>query len=320
MKNKITSIVLASVVTIAGLSIINPATSEAGQETPNENISYELWEKGTDYKNEFKKFDVDMILEDELLDLSQEIDGHPVGDIYLSNGRTFVPIRFFSEALGFDVSWERINGYFGLSSKEKSSIIAVTVKKDDTVIVVDTGHTGVRVNGRIVPIEEDEAIRGKIRPVVIDQRTYIPLRFIVETLGLDIEYRDSNRSDVKKPTIYINSTNIPKIEDIKYKLPEGVKLKSIDGNVYTYDFQMQLANGLRVSHDNARFTYNPNTKSWHMSVRCYTASGHLFFYSVDERGTRAVTIGSLDLSEEDWSVLGKAFGDFSKYLSQTYID
>lgn len=47
------------------------------------------------------------------------------------------------------------------------------------------------------------------KAVIKNNRTYVPVRFIAEAMGENVEYRQPSTSSVKNVTVYINSTNLP---------------------------------------------------------------------------------------------------------------
>ncbi|NMB34448.1 MAG: copper amine oxidase [Clostridium sp.] len=88
------------------------------------------------------------------------------------NSRTMVPIRFVSEALFADVGWDGI--------KKK-----VTISKDNTQILLTIGQKSATVNGK--HFELDSA------PVIVQDRTFVPLRFIGDAFKAAVEWDDKNR-------------------------------------------------------------------------------------------------------------------------------
>ena len=89
-----------------------------------------------------------------------------------STGRTLVPIRFISEAFGADVEWE-------------PEFKVVTIKLNDTVIKLQVGNSIATVNGNKVQLDQP--------PVIKDNRTMVPLRFISEAFGATVEWFPDTR-------------------------------------------------------------------------------------------------------------------------------
>ncbi|QOR36844.1 hypothetical protein IMX26_08560 [Clostridium sp. 'deep sea'] len=81
--------------------------------------------------------------------------------------RTLVPVRFISETLGAKVEWnsELREVYITNNGKE------ITLKIDSDIVVVDNVNTKIDSPAEIV-----------------DERTYVPLRFVSETLGAEVKY------------------------------------------------------------------------------------------------------------------------------------
>jgi hypothetical protein len=95
------------------------------------------------------------------------------------DGRTLVPVRFVAEALGAEVSW-----------KGKQQLVTLT--KGSDVIKLTVGENKSLVNG-VEKIFDSKAISK-------DGRTYVPLRFISESLGSIINWDSDTR------TVTISST------------------------------------------------------------------------------------------------------------------
>lgn len=98
----------------------------------------------------------------------------------IENGRTLVPLRVIFEALNAKVDWN-------------SSTNTVTAAKDDRVIELQISNVNALVNGRKIELDTP--------PKLINEKTFVPLRFISESLGAIVEW-DSNSS-----TIIITSPN-----------------------------------------------------------------------------------------------------------------
>ncbi len=94
------------------------------------------------------------------------------------NDRTLVPIRFVSEALGAQVTWDAIARQ-------------VTVKDDGRTMILTLDSSQVLVNGKSQAIDCAPAI-------LPPGRIFVPLRFVGETLGVQVEYDDSKQITVTR--------------------------------------------------------------------------------------------------------------------------
>lgn len=103
------------------------------------------------------------------------LDAPPV----IEQGRTLVPLRFVGEAFGAVVNWEA-------QTKQ------VTVVQKVYSVKLWIGKTNGEINGQ--PLSMDTP------PKVIKERTMVPLRFLAEALGYQVDYQSQNRLiTIKKP-------------------------------------------------------------------------------------------------------------------------
>ncbi|MGN1318546.1 MAG: stalk domain-containing protein, partial [Lachnospirales bacterium] len=100
------------------------------------------------------------------------------------NGRTMIPIRNIFNSLGADVTW---NG----NTKE------ITGKKNDTTIIMKLNSENMTINGYNRKMDT--------YPVVINDRTYVPAKYIAESLGYKVSWIDS------KKLVEINKGNFVKV-------------------------------------------------------------------------------------------------------------
>ena len=124
------------------------------------------------------------------------LDTSPV----ITDGRTLVPVRVIAEEYGADVIW---NG----DTRE------VSIKNDGIGIVLAIDNQTAHVNGEEKTLD--------VPPVIIEDRTMIPLRFVSETFGMNVDYIASTRQILitnEQPVMSVNGKNVY-IDDFKfYKL------------------------------------------------------------------------------------------------------
>lgn len=87
----------------------------------------------------------------------------------IKQGRTLIPVRAISEAMGANVDW---------NAEEK----IVTITKGDKVIVFNLTENKVYVDEAEITVD--------VQAEVMNNRTMVPLRFIAEQLGLNVEYHE----------------------------------------------------------------------------------------------------------------------------------
>ncbi|TYQ17777.1 UNVERIFIED_CONTAM: putative secreted protein with C-terminal beta-propeller domain [Acetivibrio alkalicellulosi] len=86
---------------------------------------------------------------------------------YIKDGRTLVPVRFISENMGADVQWE-------------ASTSTVIVTMDKKVVKLVIGSKTMKVGNKDIELD--------VAPEISEDRTYLPLRSLVEALGKKVFY------------------------------------------------------------------------------------------------------------------------------------
>ena len=111
---------------------------------------------------------------------SQEIDpGRGTKPVIIPEwGRTVVPIRAIVEALGGTISWE------GTERK-------VTINFDNATIELWIDSPRAKVNGTMVYIDADN---HNVKPIIVNDRTMLPLRFVTESLGCIVNWDPDTRT------------------------------------------------------------------------------------------------------------------------------
>ena len=99
---------------------------------------------------------------------TQYLDSPPI----IKNGRTLVPIRAIVEALGGNVTW---------NATERK----ITVNLGSNTIELWIGKSIAKVNGIDTPID---TTNNKVVPEIINSRTMLPLRFVTENLGCQVQW------------------------------------------------------------------------------------------------------------------------------------
>jgi hypothetical protein len=92
---------------------------------------------------------------------------------FAENDRTLVPVRALAEKLGFTVGWDEADQ-------------KVTLTRGDTVILLWIGSNRVVVNGKEGTID--------VPPKKVNDRTFIPVRFVSEQLGTLVRWDDAEQT------------------------------------------------------------------------------------------------------------------------------
>ena len=132
---------------------------------------------------------------------------------YNVNGRTFIPIREVTENLGATVSWD---------NKLKSA----TVNYGDKNLVLQINSNVVYLNGKKQKIDKNSVPRfANYSQPRKESKTMVPIRFISETLGYDVDW------DQKTSTVFIKSIKVDKIDaEEKELIKDSKPVKESYGN------------------------------------------------------------------------------------------
>ena len=119
-------------------------------------------------------------------------------EAFIEDGRTLAPIRTISEALGYYVNYNDKTRVATIQNAEK--IIHLTI--DSKAALVNT------FDDEIAP----ETVLLDVPAKIINSRTFVPVRFIAEAIGADVQWNPDSR------TVYISC-------DIKNDDPFSIKPK-----------------------------------------------------------------------------------------------
>lgn len=109
--------------------------------------------------------------------LTLKVNGETIdtGDTppFIADGRTMVPVRFISEALGAEVKWD-------------ANTRLVTITAPDKVITLTVGDKTLYVNG--------EAVQMDAAATIVNGRTFVPVKFIAEALGMTVGWDPDSKT------------------------------------------------------------------------------------------------------------------------------
>jgi len=140
----------------------------------------------------------------------------------VQNGRTLVPVRFISENLGANVSWDANTQTVGISFKARH-------------ITLQLGSDKMMVDGNAVTLD--------VPAQEIGGRTLIPLRALVEALGKQVFWDDRGLILITDAPVTYDAEKINKIIDLLdiRVLANGQDIRFFDSEVY--DYNVEIAKG-----------------------------------------------------------------------------
>ena len=96
---------------------------------------------------------------------------------FIENESTLMPVRAIFQATGASVNWD---------NDTKTVLIVSDDNGEQKFIIMQIGNPDVFVNGE----KKTLSIAAKI----VGDRTFVPLRFIMETLGRDVSWDENTRT------------------------------------------------------------------------------------------------------------------------------
>lgn len=123
------------------------------------------------------------------------------------NNRTMVPLRVISENLGATVNWK--------DSK-------VTLTNNKMQITLQPNSNTVIKNGKTELLD--------VKPYLKNNRLFVPIRFIAETFGCQVNYQNSTVTVNTEPLV-INNVKV-KATQYEYHMTMGGIVQQIQGNTY----------------------------------------------------------------------------------------
>ncbi len=92
---------------------------------------------------------------------------------YIKDSRTFVPLSIIAKGLGADVEWV-------------AQTKGINIQLENTIISMQIGSNRAIVNNKVVSLEAP--------PEITNGRTFVPIRFVVETLGAELTWNQEDKS------------------------------------------------------------------------------------------------------------------------------
>lgn len=145
------------------------------------------------------------------------------------NNRTMVPVRFVSEALNAEVGWD-------------GALRQVTVTKDSKKIVLTINKPEMQINGVTKVLD--------CAPLIVDDRTFVPIRFVSEALDAVVEWDGAVR------TVYISTKKKEEEKKQEKKVSEvtgnGLKVEVMEGDRFVDKNDYKVINkesGLSIQYN-----------------------------------------------------------------------
>ena len=154
---------------------------------------------------------------------------------FIENNRTWVPVRFVSEALGAEVGW----------NQDKQQ---VTISMGEIKLILTIGSNSLLANGKSQTMD--------VAPFLRNNRTWVPLRFVAENLGCSVSWVQGSQEVVIRRGTFSGST-VAFVQNGRLIMQEvsgnspGSQMILAGGNVTGEEISGPLAwspNGLKIAY------------------------------------------------------------------------
>ncbi|AJK87957.1 MULTISPECIES: copper amine oxidase N-terminal domain-containing protein [Lysinibacillus] len=188
----------------------------------------------------------------------------------VKNNRTMVPLRVISENLGAQVQW-------------KDSQITLSTNQSTVILTL---------NSQTV-IQNGQAEQLDTTPYLKNNRTYVPIRFIAETFGSQVDYKQSTVNIATKP-LFINNQKIKTLH-YEYHMTMGGVIQEVKGHSYHHAmYKIFLQKGDKVEA--------PKDYSWQLNLDIpgsYYKLGQYDFLNADNKSVQQFDTYSLNQAFPD---------------------
>lgn len=226
--------------------------------------------------------------------INVELNGSPLQtdqDPFVHESRTFVPLRAIFEALGASIQWD-------------AATRTVTSTKGDVTIKLTIGNK--------IAYRNDAAVELDAAPMVRDERSFVPVRFIAESFNTPVEW------DAATKTVRLLKSNRAELEKILSERPNSINGRHVEfvGN-YTARDQNFAVLGTRIGSIDLMENLETGAPEFHATYKHLGA----FFYGANDfelystnnrayvqfKGASTWQTSSLDAAPNiSWNLIGPA--------------
>ncbi len=189
-----------------------------------------------------------------------------------ANGRTQVPVRFVSEALGAKVDW-------------KGDTQKVTVALNSRNVVLTIGLKKYEINNKSYQMDTVALLQ--------ESRTFVPIRFVSEALGASVVWDQATKSVYIKFDANVSPAPLPTPQAGTVTYYDGIAFNNVtDVDEYeritvekSKEFLLKLANQLSFIKEDGKYYIKcdypeiPEGYEWSLGIRIHTIDGPSIGYN-----------------------------------------
>ncbi|WP_177182861.1 copper amine oxidase N-terminal domain-containing protein [Paenibacillus sp. OV219] len=230
-------------------------------------------------------------------DGSHEFDGQLQNSAIMVQGRTLVQLRSLDDPAWLTYAYDAKTGTVTARSKDNRKIV-----------LLQAGQKTATVDGKRVTL--DTTIVNK------DGRTYVPLRFISESLGAYVDYNSKDKRAIVRTPVGQTAFNTLMRGDLTEARKLVTKLSRIiasnalqpNGEGFTVTYTFPEGEALRFTEDYKGLTSYFEVNADGLPVAKWQQDSPLLSSKQREWGTKPVGIGSKVYFSDMWMTDGFAYG------------
>lgn len=216
-----------------------------------------------------------------------------------SSNRTQCPVRAFADSIGAITDWDD-------NSK------TATVNINGTTLKLTANSNKLSVNNNI--IEMDTA------PVFMNDRIYIPVRFVADALGYTINYRETQEISLStQPPSFSDYESISNARVIRVNTNSNI----IVGNEFYTNCYFASSQKSSIVLDASHMRTNPGKQSFKIKLMSMTTNEPLFEYTIQSDSDGKISFSENILCHESFYIKidnisdpsGALFGELSIVLT-----
>jgi hypothetical protein len=185
------------------------------------------------------------------------------------NDRTLVPIRFVAEQLGADVQWD-------------GEAYTVTIIKGNRTIFLTIGS-------HLVEYDNGEScIISDVAPMIINDRTYVPIRLISNAFGIGISWDDATR------TVSVDSDKVSEVESFYAVDITSLSHDDIVSGEVRVDFDVSEVIMEKTSEIRLMQIDHGTTKGFVIKKAASSANSFQYIPSPDDNGRKTLAVAFYD--------------------------
>lgn len=225
---------------------------------------------------------------------------------YIENDITMVPLRFITEELGAEVGWNP-------DTRE------ITIAKDENIITLQIGN----INAVSVSGGETKTSELLAPPVIVNDITLVPLRFVSENMGTTVEYIAPTRQVLisdDAPAVVVGSTPVSKDMFRTYYLSNSFYLEYYGEEEYAAKVYQDVVNTFAMSSYWKQIDPNINLSEENLAlINSYTDDE--FAIAGILKANYVKLLQNLDISDRAYEMLSTASGEeeLEKIYTSSYV-